>query len=342
MADSDITLSSTTGLPSAPLTPRSVDRGSGVREPVHSLAKQDGTRIDPATAQGQASMLTALGTLALSTDVQAGTAKAEASRALLAGILTAIQAQRVETIWTDDTGTRFIRVDIGGSIVWTDVAGVASSAPGTGARPDSDSGTVVSRTSYQATANGTGYATGDFLDHIVVTDGDAGDLVSNFWINVTAGTRVSAPPASNITPMSVLPTGAATQATLEALRALVAAGVGVTGPLTDGQLRANPVAITGPVDTVVRATSTNRGGTIATGGTAQQAMAANAARRGFVIQNQSSGDLYISGLGTATLDQNSLKIAAGGYYETPPHHVSTGAISIIGATTGQAFYGREF
>ncbi|MGU3286442.1 hypothetical protein [Methylobacterium mesophilicum] len=96
------------------------------------------------------------------------------------------------------------------------------------------------------------------------------------------------------------------------------------------------------VDTVVKATSTSRSGTIAAGGTSQPLMPANTSRRGFVIQNQSPGDLYINGLATATADQNSLKISSGDYYETQINHVGTGALSIIGATTGQAFYSREY
>lgn len=128
-----------------------------------------------------------------------------------------------------------------------------------------------------------------------------------------------------------LPAGAAldssSQSMLAQLQALVAA--------------AQSAAATA-VDTVVKATSVSRSGTIATGGTAQQLMAANANRRGFVLQNQSSGDLYINGLATATADNNSLKIGAGGYYETPVHHVGTGAISIIGATAGAAYFCREF
>ncbi len=133
-----------------------------------------------------------------------------ATDATLQLILNAIKAQRVETIWTDDTGARFIRLDASGVISWTDVAGNPSSAPGSGARPDADSGTVVSRYTYKATASGTGFASGDFLDHVVVTDGDAGDLVSNFWVNVTAGTKIAAPSAASITPLSPLPEGAAT------------------------------------------------------------------------------------------------------------------------------------
>ena len=216
---------------------------------LQALVSAAGALINPATAEGVEAVRALLaGNLAVNLPTGAATdAKVEAVRALLAAaltvnlptgaassalqttgnttlasILTTLQAQRVETIWTDDTGTRFLRVDIGGTIVWTTVAGTASGPPGAGARPDSDSGSVVSRTSYAVTAGGTGYAIGDFLDHIVVTDGDAGDLVSNFWINVTAGTRITAPSAANITPMSALPTGAATDAKVEAVRALLA------------------------------------------------------------------------------------------------------------------------
>lgn len=151
--------------------------------------------------------------------------------ATLQQILTTLKAQRVETIWTDDTGARFIRVDIGGAIVWTDVAGNASSPPGAGARPDSDSSTVVSRSTFKATAGGTGFAVGDVLDHLVVTDGDAGDLVSNFWINVTAGTKIAAPSAASITPMSPLPDGASTAARQDTGNtALTGIGAGLGAP----------------------------------------------------------------------------------------------------------------
>jgi len=97
-----------------------------------------------------------------------------------------------------------------------------------------------------------------------------------------------------------------------------------------------------PTDTVVRAVAVDRGGTITAGGGAQQLMAANAARRGYSVQNQSTGDLYINAMTTATIDYHSLKIPAGSLYETSSSHVGPGAISIIGATTGQAWYSREF
>ncbi len=89
-------------------------------------------------------------------------------------------------------------------------------------------------------------------------------------------------------------------------------------------------------------TATDKSGTIAAGGTAQTAIALNANRRAFWIQNLSSGDLWISDVGTATAASPSLKIVAGGLYESMPGNCPTSAISIIGATTSQAFAAREY
>ncbi len=88
---------------------------------------------------------------------------------------------------------------------------------------------------------------------------------------------------------------------------------------------------------------TNRSGTITSGGAAQVLMARNDDRRGFAVQNLSSGDLWIREDGTsAAATQPSLKLIAGAYYETPPRSVTTDEVSIFGATTGQAFYAREW
>ena len=100
---------------------------------------------------------------------------------------------------------------------------------------------------------------------------------------------------------------------------------------------ANPQAVSYP-----SVTYTSRSGTITLGGTAQTLMAANTSRRGFWLQNQSSGDLWISSVGTAAATQPSLWIPAGSYYEAPAHGVPTAAISIYGATTAQAFAAREW
>lgn len=129
---------------------------------------------------------------------------------------------------------------------------------------------------------------------------------------------------------------------------LVNLGIGGTA-LTLGQktmAASLPVALASDqvvsVDTVVKGTSADVGGTIAAGGTAQQFMAANASRRGWHLENQSTGPLYVNCVTTATLDYHSLLIAAGAFFTTDAQFVGTGACSIIGATTGQAFYGRQF
>ena len=86
---------------------------------------------------------------------------------------------------------------------------------------------------------------------------------------------------------------------------------------------------------------TDRSGTITTGGTAQQLMPANDARVGFWVQNLSSGDLWINELGgTAAASQPSIKIPSGSLYESQRGEPCPYAISIFGATTGQAFTAR--
>lgn len=90
------------------------------------------------------------------------------------------------------------------------------------------------------------------------------------------------------------------------------------------------------------ATRTNQSGTVTLGGTAQNAIASNAARKGFEIQNQSTGNLYFSTLAAAVQSQPSILLPPGAFYETPLGGAGTGAVSIIGATTGQAFAAREW
>jgi hypothetical protein len=145
-------------------------------------------------------------------------------------ILAALQAQRAETIWTDDSNAFFVRVDNGGTISWLTISGGASSAPGTGARPAAGASIVLDATRYQATATAAGYATGDYLSHVVTADPSTGAVIANFWLNVTQNTKLSsAPSSSNITPISPLPAGAATAALQSAMTTALGSPAQETG-----------------------------------------------------------------------------------------------------------------
>ena len=130
-----------------------------------------------------------------------------------------------------------------------------------------------------------------------------------------------------------------------------AAGVFTVSTVSSGAVTAvaatTPAPLTSTPSSPLAQTATSGGGSGATlsptyAAAAVQFAGANTGRRGFSIQNQSGGSLWLSGTGTATADQNSLLLAAGDYFESSPHHSGTGALSIIGTGAGQPFYAREF
>lgn len=137
-----------------------------------------------------------------------------------------------------------------------------------------------------------------------------------------------------------LPTGAATETTLAAASAKLPASLGAK--TAAASLSITPASDAAFVVAPAAATYVNRSGTITAGGTAQVAMALNASRRGFSIQNNSTGDLWFDTLATAVQSQPSICLSAGSLYETPYGGCPTGAVSIIGATTAQAFSAREW
>lgn len=104
------------------------------------------------------------------------------------------------------------------------------------------------------------------------------------------------------------------------------------------------ISATNPLATTMAAPSTaaiDRGAIVGT--TAVTLMPANANRRGYAIQNQSTtASCYVSGLATATADYRSLIIGPGGYYDTPITHVGLGAISIICTAASTSVYAREW
>ncbi len=124
--------------------------------------------------------------------------------------------------------------------------------------------------------------------------------------------------------------------------AAIAAGA---GNVTAGTQRVVIASDQAPMTTVlsVAAVKTDRSGAVATGGTAQQIMAANPARKGWQLQNTSDTDLWFNALGAAAVaGGSSFKLPPNGFYEAPPHGISTAAVSVLGATAGKTFAAREW
>ncbi len=77
------------------------------------------------------------------------------------------------------------------------------------------------------------------------------------------------------------------------------------------------------------------------GGTAQALAPAFPGRHGCMVQNLSTGDLWVSEVGTAAAIQPSVKVPAGAQFLCMTPAPST-PLSIFGATTAQAFAAREW
>jgi hypothetical protein len=88
----------------------------------------------------------------------------------------------------------------------------------------------------------------------------------------------------------------------------------------------------------------NRSGTITAGGTAQSLVAANATGVRFSLKNlHATASLWFDETGVAAVaSQPSFELKPGALYESPQGQVITGGVSIIGPTTGQSFYAREW
>ncbi len=157
-----------------------------------------------------------------------------------------------------------------------------------------------------------------------------------------------------------LPAGAATDASLGTIGTapptLPGAATGVMGLLRwIGSLFTSGAGVASGALRVVLATDqtalpvvrsalayANKSGTITAGGTAQALAAAKSDRAFYRVQNQSSGDLWINDKGaTAAASQPAFKLAVGAMYVSEPGGAPSAAISIFGATTGQAFEAAE-
>jgi hypothetical protein len=82
---------------------------------------------------------------------------------------------------------------------------------------------------------------------------------------------------------------------------------------------------------------TDASGTVTTGGTAQVGVAANPNRSWFFFSNQSVGDLYIRFDGVAAIAPTSILVPTRTSFVMDHGYVDTGAVSVFGATTAQAY-----
>src|SRR5690348_6260973 len=114
---------------------------------------------------------------------------------------------------------------------------------------------------------------------------------------------------------------------------------------TNAQGVAAPVGPQNPlpvVNTAANAAS-DGSGTLAAGGSAQTLFGGIVPANGFLVQNNSSAALWVSDVGAAAAGGASIQVAAdGGVFMTPPGYKPSGAVSLFGATTGQAFAARRW
>lgn len=88
--------------------------------------------------------------------------------------------------------------------------------------------------------------------------------------------------------------------------------------------------------------TTDKGGTITLGGTAQPAIASNASRKIFCIQNDPAATEVLSVRlnGTASATSGTI-LSAGQQACSQPGSLDTSAVSVFAATTGHRFFGFE-
>lgn len=97
-----------------------------------------------------------------------------------------------------------------------------------------------------------------------------------------------------------------------------------------------------PVINAAGSPASDGSGTIGAGGTAQTLFGGIVPTNGWLVANNSSAILYASDVGIATPGGASLPVAAGAVFATPPGYKPAGAVSLYGATTGQAFAARRW
>ena len=187
-------------------------------------------------------------------------------------VFTRISAQYqidiASTIWTDNSGTFYVRRDLINegtgaiTVVFTDPSGSVAT-PGAGLRPLSTTDKDTITDFYDVLTGGTGYSVGDLLARIAILDVNAGTPTATFvWLNLSAGTILSPAPTAanieranenvgarqigqwninNISGTISLPTGAATDLVLQAVRDRLPSN------LVNGRLPVDGSAVTQPI-----------------------------------------------------------------------------------------------
>jgi hypothetical protein len=105
----------------------------------------------------------------------------------------------------------------------------------------------------------------------------------------------------------------------------------------------SPVSAANPMPTQpTGAPASDGSGTIGVGGVAQLLFGGIVPVNGYLVANNSSATLYVSDVGAASAGGASIPIAQGTVFVTPPGYKPTGAVSIFGASTAQAFAARRW
>lgn len=114
----------------------------------------------------------------------------------------------------------------------------------------------------------------------------------------------------------------------------------VLGPITDAQARATPLPV---LSTPSGGSRVDHSGAITVANTAQAAIPANAARRGFCVMNLHATDkLWFNDGGVATTGPGSTPLAPGMQYESPVGAAGVAAISVLSATATHPFTAKEW
>lgn len=115
------------------------------------------------------------------------------------------------------------------------------------------------------------------------------------------------------------------------------------GGCSDAQVLNHKLQVEGSFSAgIATYSTTDKGGTITTGGTAQNAIASNASRKMWCIQNDPSATEILSVRlnGTASATAGTI-LQAGQQACSAPGYIDTAAVSVFGATTGHRFFGFE-